>query len=372
MVKIATYNLNNLFERAKIMELEGFSKVTKEVLNDVKKLNELLDKESYAGKTGTDITTILNKYFTSLKNGKRTKTENEWFKVNEIREKLFSISKDGSGIKLKAKDKNDWYGWIELLKEKTNGDSVLNTARVLNAIKADIICTVEVDNRIALKNFSELMKNNFKFSYENSMLIDGNDERGIDVGVLSNFEIGSVVSHINDYYLDGNKRKQNIFSRDCPEYEIKLSKNKSLFLLCNHFKSKGYGDPASNDRKRKLQADEVVKILSKYNLSKDYVVVAGDFNDTPDSQPLKNLLSVKGIYDVLNHKSFKGDRWTYHTGKEQIDFLLVSEPLFKSINEVNIERRGIFKKGNVSFKEVTSKVNQASDHACVWVSFDLK
>ena len=75
--------------------------------------------------------------------------------------------------------------------------------------------------------------------------------------------------------------------------------------------------------------------------------------------------------DVLSSDKFSGSRATYHTGKQQIDYLLVSQALFNKLESVGIERRGIHKRGNISFPEVTSKITQASDHACVWASFNL-
>lgn len=359
-IKIATYNMNNLFERTKIMELEGFSETSKEVLGDISKLNELLENESYAGETGEQIVKILNKYFHDMPN-------NPWFRVNEIREKLFSIKQDGSGVALKAKGRKDWVGWVELLKQKTNEVSLENTARVVKAVNPDILCTVEVDNRIALNNF-----NNFVIkppaTFKHAMVIDGNDERGIDVGVLTNFDIVSMISHVDDTYTDGNGKERTIFSRDCAEYNIKV-KNRQLHLLCNHFKSKGYGNQQSNDARRRKQADRVIEILKKYDLTTDWVVVAGDFNDKPSSPPLKNLLSLADLHDVLSWEGFTGERWTYHTGSDQIDYLLVSTPLFQKITNVGIERRGIFRRNNESFPQVTNKVTQASDHACVWAVF---
>ena len=371
MIKIATYNLNNLFERVKVMDLEGFSKEAQIILDDVKRINELLSYEDY-NEVKDEIIALLTKYFLRKKNNKYTTKLNEWFQIVEVRGKLYKLKRDGSGIELTVKGRRDWNGWVELTKGKTNGESVVNTARVLNAVKADIVCTVEVDNRITLKNFSELMRNNFQFGYKNSMLIDGNDNRGIDVGLLTNFEIGKVYSHINDRYLDSHKREQNVFSRDCAEYEIILPNKQVLYVLCNHFKSKGYGNPVSNDNKRKLQVDHVVQILSKYDLKKDYVVVAGDFNDTPERIPLQRLLQLPNLNDVFKAPQFKDQpTWTYHTGNQQIDYLLVSEPLFHKIHDVGVERRGIFRKGNKYFPEVTSKANQASDHACVWATFDV-
>jgi exonuclease III len=63
--------------------------------------------------------------------------------------------------------------------------------------------------------------------------------------------------------------------------------------------------------------------------------------------------------------------WTYHTGNNQIDYLLVFQPIADNLKTVDIERRGIFKTGNVTFPEVTNKVTQASDHAAVFAEFEV-
>jgi endonuclease/exonuclease/phosphatase family metal-dependent hydrolase len=212
------------------------------------------------------------------------------------------------------------------------------------------------------------MKREFKKSFQHYMLIDGNDDRGIDVGVLSNHEIVDINTHVDDEYEGKDGRMYKIFSRDCAEYTIHLN-GKNIHMLCNHFKSKGYGSPKTSNEKRKKQADRVVDILKKFDLAKDFVIVAGDFNDTPDSEPLQKLVTLSNLKDVFKSNKFNGETWTYHSGNQQIDYLLVSKPLFDSIKEVGVERRGIFKKNNPSFSGLDSAVKEASDHACVWASF---
>jgi hypothetical protein len=71
------------------------------------------------------------------------------------------------------------------------------------------------------------------------MLIDGNDDRGIDLGIMTRqwFEIESIVSHVDD--PDENNEDERLFSRDCPEYKIKTPAGNTLLVLINHFKSKG-------------------------------------------------------------------------------------------------------------------------------------
>ena len=148
------------------------------------------------------------------------------------------------------------------------------------------------------------------------------------------------------------------------------------WLLCNHLKSKGFGTPASNNARRLAQAKRVREILGRFDLARDFVVVAGDLNDTPDSAPLQPLVSTPNLFDVLASPLLGGPRWTFQTANEQIDYLLVSKPLNSRLKKVAIERRGIFNHNNFGglfphLPEVTSRVTQASDHAAVSAEFDI-
>src|SRR5262249_40198307 len=117
--------------------------------------------------------------------------------------------------------------------------------------------------------------------------------------------IGLMRSHIDDTFESGGQSFP-IFSRDCPEYEVLLPGGQSLWGLCNHFKSKGFGSPPENDAKRTRQANRVHDILQRFDLTSALVVVAGDLNDTPDSQPLTGLLQTANLLDVLDPPGYKG------------------------------------------------------------------
>ena len=64
--------------------------------------------------------------------------------------------------------------------------------------------------------------------------VDGNDDRGIDVGLMTRFDVGTIRSHGDDL-KDGLR----IFSRDCPEYEIVLPSGDTLLLLINQVDTAG-------------------------------------------------------------------------------------------------------------------------------------
>ena len=145
------------------------------------------------------------------------------------------------------------------------------------------------------------------------------------------------------------------------------------------------GSASSSNKRRKKQARAIAEILGEYNLKKDWVIVAGDLNDTPDSDPLEPLLSVPNLHDVLELE-FGSDmtkRWTYHYRKfEQIDYILVSEPLKKKFVEAGVQRRGMYDLEALTKKDpsvatqkeypsVTHWTNAASDHGAVWAEFKL-
>ena len=74
--------------------------------------------------------------------------------------------------------------------------------------------TIEVDNRVALNRFNkQLLPAVGAVPYPHVMVIDGNDDRGIDVGLVSRFPIATMRSHVDDL-VDGTL----VFSRDCPEH----------------------------------------------------------------------------------------------------------------------------------------------------------
>lgn len=161
-----------------------------------------------------------------------------------------------------AGGRDEWVGWLELKTEHVNEIATQNAARVIRDVNADVVATIEVDNRIAVQRFNELLLGSPLLNgtpYPHIMVIEGNDDRGIDVGLMSRFPVGTMRSHVDD--LRNNSR---IFSRDCPEYEILLPSGATLLLLVNHFKSKGFGTQAESNERRLRQAERVRAIYDAH------------------------------------------------------------------------------------------------------------
>jgi endonuclease/exonuclease/phosphatase family metal-dependent hydrolase len=356
-IRIATFNVENLFSRAKVLNLQDSAETADRLLR-INDLQKLLDKTAYTPAMKVEILALVDELKGDIE-------------IREDRGKL--ITGTGANRKVAASGSGDWDGGIDLKRAEFTDIQRENTALVFNTLKADVFCVVEAEGREVLKNFnSALLSPKYKFN----VLIDGNDPRGIDVGLYSKFEFGTLRTHI----FDGPANSRT-FSRDCPEYEVKLPSGKSLFVLPNHFKSKSGGE-AATDARRKRQAEAVRDILKRYDLATEFVVVAGDLNDTPDRAPLQPLLGVPNLFDVLAVQfpsaADAPKRGTYKFGNKlpQIDYLLVSKPLRDKLTKAGVEQRGIWKIADVNpavstFAEITGPNNAASDHGAVFADFDI-
>ena len=348
-VRIAAFNCENLFSRSALLNLTDTPEQAAKSAAAFKaagQLKKILAKLNY---TDSDKTKILD----LIKQGKG------FFTVEEDRGKLLS------GNKVKAKGANDWFGRIAFVQAEVKKAATDNTGKVITALNADVLCTVEVESRDVLGHFNSQVLGTKRFAHH--MVIDGNDPRGIDVGILSDLPLRNVRTHVDD--MDGSS---HVFSRDCAEYELVLPSGASIWMLCNHFKSQGFGPQAANNARRKKQAQRVAQILAEnFDLAHDLVVVAGDLNDTPDSDPLSPLLALPELHNIIDTLPVDG-RFTdvFGNQRSQIDYLLVSTPLKNALAGVTIERRGMVAVPG-HFPSVTDDADAASDHAAVVAEFNL-
>ncbi|MGO3814226.1 MAG: endonuclease/exonuclease/phosphatase family protein, partial [Cellulosimicrobium funkei] len=278
-----------------------------------------------------------------------------------------------------ATGRGDWVGWVDLVKDRVDELAMAHTARVVADVAADILAVVEAESRVALKRFTDAgVTRSGRALYPHVMVIDGNDDRGIDVGLLTRrpYEIGTVRSHVDDR----DSRGRLVFGRDCPEYVVVLPGGGTITVLVNHFKSKGYGTQAESDATRRRQATRTAAIYAGLRArGEEHVVVVGDLNDTPGSVPLRPLLEGTDLRDVSVHPEFRGDGrpGTYGNGtaSQKIDYVLLSPALFERTVGGSVFRRGVWggKDGTLfpHYDTMTSPVHAASDHAALWADVDL-
>lgn len=368
---LASYNVENMFDRAKAMNRESWAE-GRPALEAHRTLNAIFNKTEYSAADKRRILELFEEH------GLLRNDEGPLLILRKIRGQLIRRPRSG-GPEIVADGRGSWIGWVELKTEEVRETATENTARVIGAINADVLGVVEAEDRTTLRLFNEaVIRVIAGASYAYTMVIDGNDDRGIDVGILTRaaFPISSIRTHIFDRDEDGV-----IFSRDCAEYEIAVPGGTPLWVLVNHFKSKGYGKQSDNDSKRSRQARRVRQIVDEHLAAgENLVAVLGDFNDFP-AQPTLSALLREGspLRDISEHPTFvdSGRPGTFGncTESQKFDYLLLSPGLFERVQSGSYERRGMWggKQGALweRFAEVREELDAASDHAAVWANIAL-
>lgn len=363
-LRIATFNMENLFTRPSAMA-EGLGEKGQQAIEDHAALNLIVAKETYSDDDKAVLLKLERRYGFAAANP----PANALVLLNRIRGQLYAKSDNRTFVK--ANGRGDWTGWFELRMKDVKWTATYNTGRVIAAVRPHILICVEVDNRPSAVRFNDqVLKAQFHDEYPHVMVIDGNDTRGIDVGIFSRFPIDGVRSHVDDLNPNGTPT----FSRDCPEYVIQLSPRKSIVVIPNHFKSKRGGDTPDMQARRLAQASAASAIAKRALRISPYVLVGGDLNDTPDSESMAPLFT-EGFADVMVHPSYPKDRpGTFDTGtaRNKIDYLIMSPALQKRLRDTGIERRGAYRPRTWEpFDTVKKKADEASDHHLLWAEFEI-
>lgn len=382
MVKIASFNVENLFARPKAFNATNLS-VGKPVLDAYRDVNALIKQPAYSANDKKEIRDLLVKLdiYTVNSSGAIRRKEAispRWAWLRKNRGTFDREPQDTSqNVEIIANGRADWIGWIELAKEPTNEIGTRTTARVIQEVDAHIIGIVEAEDRPSLVRFNtELLGGR----YGHVMLVDGNDERGIDVAIMTRagFNIESIYSNVDRADAVGT-----VFTRDCPQYEVRTPNGTVLHVLVNHFKSQsgGGGD------KRKRQANAVRSIVDSLVQQGKHVVVMGDLNEGPpavgsqapnlaalfdNNSPLVDCYSLPG-FDVGNRPG------TFDSCglRNRLDYIFISKSLQPSFIGGAIFRKGLWG-GRVTrptdwetYPEITTSVEQASDHAAVFIELNI-
>lgn len=282
----------------------------------------------------------------------------------------------------------------ELVTYTTTQIQRTNTALAIQEAKPDVLVVNEIENLYTLRNFNHEFLGDY---FDRMLCIDGNDPRGIDVGLLikkgSPVEVLEVRTHIDDPEKGktivrqsianfGYKVAGAIFSRDCLEVDLRVN-GKVLTLLANHLKAQD-SKPAVSQARRKLQASKVMELVAMAANAGKLPVVLGDLNTDPTKTPgdtsLDSLLSSPLLQDPFGGLA-AGDRWThfYESGTpkgksvSRLDYILPHKNL-KAVGTL-IVRKGLSTKCTAytgpRFPGIGPAHTEASDHCPVTVVLEV-
>ena len=372
-MRIGTFNVENLFDRARALDLGSWA-AGRPILEAHAQLNALFQEANYTAARKARMLTLLE----TLGLLRSDSSQLAWLRV--VRGRLLRRPRSGA-VEIVADGRADWIGWVELTTEPADELALRHTAMVVRDVGADILGVVEAEDRTTLQRFSDrLLADVGGTPYEQVMLVDGNDDRGIDVGVMVRAPL--VITHIRTHVFDRDDEGV-VFSRDCCEYHVVTPEGAALAVLVNHFKSKGYSEPgdrlgAGRRRRQATRVAEIYRGLRDEGI--DRVAIVGDLNDSMDSAALAPLFADTDLREISEHPDFEfGERrGTFEGGNEaaKLDHVLLSPALFARATGGAVFRRGVWHGPRTAnpwamYESLTAEVHQASDHAAIYADLDL-
>jgi endonuclease/exonuclease/phosphatase family metal-dependent hydrolase len=366
-MRIATFNAENMFSRPAAMNHPD-NEVGQPVLDDYHRLNRLLKARVYTAVVKAEVEELVDRYKLMDR-----AAQHDQLILRVIRGKLWQQHQDGTRT-WEAAGSADFLGWAELVRQAIDDRAIKNTARVLAEVSADIQLLIEIEDRVTLQRFHDdvlvhELDNRGLQPYRHILLMDGNDPRGIDVGLLSRVPVTGMKSHVELRNAGGDV----LFPRDCAQFAFELGNGQSLVILGNHFSSQGSD---RTGQRRTEQAKAVRRIVDEVLQTTRHVIVAGDLNEAPGRGNLSALLTHPDLLDAMamdaypEKETFPG---TYRSGSQsnKLDYLLLSRSLQAAVQAVGVERRGYHSTKWQPFDTVVDERSQASDHHCVWVDVSL-
>lgn len=150
-----------------------------------------------------------------------------------------------------------------------------NLAEVVAAMRPDILCLQEVENRLVLEDLSQVTAAAFGWSLPVVIHREGEDMRGIDVAILARHE----PVHVAWMQVSVGRRDQLAATF--------VVDGRELTVFCNHWKS-WWGDAEASGKARTQEARHLAKQVRRRlkEVPSAAILAAGDFNDQVDSDIL--------------------------------------------------------------------------------------
>ncbi len=213
--------------------------------------------------------------------------------------------------------------------------------------QADVICFNEVPEKGWTKKVGGFL--DMKYSYEGDIASANHKENYKD---KTKSYYGKYKSILSRYPLENTHEVLLEGVRWSPASAvvatIKVSKKKSLLVFSLHI-------PTGIDNPKKSKAYHLAQLLKTNYSNIDKIVLAGDFNDRYDSEPLKFLYNQGFInpYSTLNIDLSQATTLS----RENINGKVIDHILYKGIK---VKRAGIIEEKTLS------------DHKPVWAVFKLR
>ncbi|WP_028375612.1 hypothetical protein [Leeuwenhoekiella sp. MAR_2009_132] len=370
-MKLATFNIQNLFHRDRSAIQKSYSKC---VSDWVAELDSLIRKKDYSYSD----TNRMRELSFLLGFDKSYQTP---YAVMRKRAGFLFLKGMNYSKELQSCELTDWNGWVALQTIPITSAAINHKARVIAEVDPDILVLQEIEDKASLSEFNSQLLPEFNCKpFDELFVIQGNDKTGKETGILTKngYKILSVKSHQYDRESNG----ELLFQNDFLEYEIQTPAKNKIYLLVAHLQGDAK-DKDFADLKRKKQAQRVAEVYNVHRSEgKKDVVIMGTLNAPSYCHSLAPLLVDTDLKDITKHSRFNVDvdkgtdaayfsLGAYRMGVniKQKDYLLLSPNLFSKATSGGLSRKAVWpeKKPMWSTYSTMQNANEAaSEHPVVW------
>ena len=287
-MKIATFNIQNLFHRDRSLLEKPYGKCVTDWVNE---LDDLMRGNHRLGSNAEriqELTFLLG----------FDKTYDVPYAVMRKRAGFLFLKGMNYSKELKAGELTDWNGWIALQTVPLDPVAVKNKARVIAEVNPDILLLQEIEDRASLEEFNaQLLPELDCEPFQEVAVVQGSDKRGQEMGIMlkNGYRIKSVRKHLFDVEEDHNPKKEFF------QYEIETPSHQTIWLLAAQLQEETK-DKEMSDAFRKKEAQKIADVYQRtLENGQKNIIVAGTLNAVSYCDSLSPLLRdtrIEGCYQT--------------------------------------------------------------------------
>ena len=367
-MKIATFNIENLYHRDKDLMAKRKNKNLSDWVSELDSLLHRLHKSENDMARIRELSFLLG----------FDRTDHRPYGVLRKRQGKLFLKQGGFANEPQATHLTDYNGWVTLQSVAISQTATENKARLIAETDADVLILQEVEDRASLVDFNLIRLGEFDMApYEQVLVLDGNDVRGRGMAILTKngYRLDSLKSHGTDM----DSKQVPLFETDCQEYVINTPQGLKIYILSVQF-------AVEKDTTRKDQAKKLATIYENMKAEgKELILVCGTLNDVSFSDCLSPLLRETDLEDVSRHPQYRvekdfGNRAGYFrlgayrmgVNIRQKDYMLLSYEMKQLLGSCGLNRKGMWPERNTKWEVYNSLKNSshaASTHPLIWGEF---
>ena len=249
-------------------------------------------------------------------------------------------------------DTIDTPGHDDIRNTPSEAEYPLQLARRARSIKdflgaPDLIAVQEVESTIALADLAAEPQL-ADLGYD-SVLVEGPDVRGIDVGFLWKTDKLRLVDHRAAQKCQPRKPWSDGPDKPCtlpdggsgwmlysrPPMVARFAivgRDAEITLINNHFKSKGGGDQETTPE-RTAMARHTLDLLAIEKAARPDVpvIVLGDLNEFPEREPIRTLLDPGSLVDLFTRLEDRDYSYIFNGVSQILDYILVEPEMVEQV-----------------------------------------